>query len=69
MGKYLSLLGGAVAIVAGVVLLLNWWVYFFRALQAAVPVILILGGLVALFAAISEIKDSCGCKKEESKKE
>lgn len=69
MGKYLSLLGGAVAIVAGLVLLSKWWIYFVRGLQATVPAVLILGGLVALFAAISEIKDSCGCRKEETKKE
>jgi small neutral amino acid transporter SnatA (MarC family) len=58
-----------VAVLLGLLLLAKWWIYFLRGLQATVPAILILGGLVALFAAISEIKDSFSCKKEETKKE
>lgn len=69
MGKFLSVLGGLAAAIIGLMLLAKWWVCFIRGLQAVVPAILILVGLVALFAGISEMKDSCACKKEEPKKE
>lgn len=69
MGKYLSVLGGLIAVIIGLSLLGKWWIYFVRGLQATVPAILILGGIIALFAGVSEIKDSCACKKEETKKE
>ncbi len=69
MGKFLSVLGGLAAVIIGLVLLAKWWAYFIHGLQAIVPAILILVGLVALFAGISELKDSCACKKEEPKKE
>ncbi len=67
MGKYLSVLGGIVAIALGILGLVRWWDLFIRALQATVPAILILGGLIALFAGASEIKDSLAQKKEEKK--
>ena len=67
MGKYLSVLGGIVAILLGVTGLVCWWDWFIHALQATVPAILILGGLIALFAGVSEIKDITAQKKEEQK--
>ena len=36
-------------------------------LKGSVPLILILGGLAAFFAGISEVKDSMQAKKEEVK--
>ncbi|MDD5449927.1 MAG: hypothetical protein PHO42_04940 [Candidatus Omnitrophica bacterium] len=68
MGKYISVIGGLVAILLGLIGLIKWWELFVRALLATVPSILILGGLVALAAGISEIKDSVKSKKEEEKK-
>lgn len=67
MGKYLSVLGGIVAIILGILGLVSWWDVFIRALQATVPAILILVGVIALFAGISEIKDTAAQKKEEQK--
>ena len=67
MGKALSILGGLVAIVAGVALLLAWWGSLIEVLKGTVPGILILGGLIALIAGISELKDSAKAKKEEKK--
>lgn len=68
MGKYISVIGGLVAILLGLIGLIKWWDLFVRALLATVPSILILGGLIALAAGISEIKDAVKPKKEEEKK-
>jgi putative Mn2+ efflux pump MntP len=69
MGKYVSVIGGLVAILLGLIGLITWWSLFVRALLATVPSILILGGLIALAAGVSEIKDAMKTKKEESKEE
>lgn len=63
MGKYLSVLGGIVAIILGILGLVRWWDWFIYGLQATMPAILILGGLIAVFAGVSEIKDTLGQKK------
>jgi len=67
MGKYLSVLGGIVAIILGIMGLVQWWNWFIRGLQATVPAILILGGAIAFLAGASEIKDTLGQEKEEKK--
>lgn len=63
MGKYLSVLGGIVAITLGILGLVRWWDWFIHGLQATLPAILILGGLIAIFAGVSEIKDTLGQEK------
>ncbi len=65
MGKFLSIVGGLVALVLGVVGLIAWWDLFVKALMATVPAILILGGLIALIGGINELKESAGSKKKE----
>jgi putative Mn2+ efflux pump MntP len=67
MGKLITVLGGLISIVLGVWGLITWWYSFVTLLKGCVPPILILGGLAALFAGISEMKDSCQAKKEETK--
>ncbi len=64
MGKYVSVIGGLVAIFLGLAGLIRWLPLFVHALKATVPSILILGGLIALAAGISEIKDSMKTKEE-----
>ena len=64
MGKYISVIGGLVAIFLGLVGLIRWLPLFLSALKATVPSILILGGLIALAAGVSEIKDSAKTKEE-----
>ena len=68
MGKVLTVIGGTVAVVLGVVLLLSWWGWFLRGLMAVLPCMLILGGVVALMAGVSEIKDVLKEKKKDDKK-
>jgi len=67
MGKYITVLGGLVSIIVGIWGLISWWDSFVMLLKGSVPPILILGGLAALFAGISEIKDCMQAKKEEAK--
>jgi len=67
MGKYVTVLGGLVSIIIGIWGLISWWYSFVILLKGSIPAILILGGLAALFAGISEVKDSMQAKKEEVK--
>lgn len=69
MGKYITVLGGIIAILLGVWGIIGWWYSFVDILKGSIPPILVLGGLAALFAGISEIKDSIQAKKEEAKEE
>jgi hypothetical protein len=68
MGKYISVIGGLIAILLGAAGLLRWLGQFISVLKASVPAILILGGLIAVAAGVSEIKDAARAKKEEEKK-
>ena len=65
VSKYLSVIGGLIAIVLGVVGLINWWEeYIVGFLKSGLVKILLLGGLLAVTAGIGEIKDSLEEKKE-----
>ena len=65
VSKYFSVIGGLIAIVLGVVGLINWWEeYIVGFLKSGLVIILLLGGLLAVFAGIGEIKDSLEEKKE-----
>lgn len=67
MGKYITVLGGIIAMLIGAWGIMNWWWSFTELLKGCVPPVLVLGGLAALFAGISEIKDASQAKKEEAK--
>ena len=72
MGKYLAIIGGLIAMVGGILLLvLKWWVYFKALVLGAIPPVLFFGGLIALIAGVSSIKDAQRTKKleEEAKDE
>ncbi|MGD2279452.1 MAG: hypothetical protein PVH45_05105 [Candidatus Omnitrophota bacterium] len=57
MGKILSLLIGAVVAIIGLILLIAWWYEFLFLLRGCIPAMLILGGVVAVIAGLSELKD------------
>ena len=67
MGKYLSAIVGAAVALVGFVLLLKWKAAFLIMLKGTVPAMLIFGGVIAVIAGISEVKDELASKKEEKK--
>lgn len=72
MGKALAIIGGLIAMAGGFVLaIFVWWREFYELIFGCVPPILFVGGLIALIAGISSIKDSMRTKKleEETKEE
>ena len=69
MGKVASIIGGTAAAVVGLILIFVWNKAFVLGLEFLIMFALILGGVIAVIAGISEIKDSLAAKKEESKEE
>lgn len=72
MGKALAILGGLIAMAGGVYLVIFlWWEEFYELVFGCIPPILFFGGLIALIAGISGIKDAMRTKKleEETKTE
>jgi hypothetical protein len=71
MAKVLAIIVGLIAMAGGVVLVIVWWPYFYKLIFGCIPPLLFLGGLIALIAGISSIKDAMRTKKleEETKKE
>ncbi|MFC1620850.1 hypothetical protein ACFL2G_00965 [Candidatus Omnitrophota bacterium] len=67
MGKYVTLLGGIISILIGIWGIGTWWWSFVDLLKGCMPIVLVLGGLAALFAGISEMKDVGQAKKEDSR--
>jgi len=63
MGKTLSIAVGGLVVFVGLVLLINWWYEFLFLLKGTIPVLLILGGVIALFAGLAELKDTLKDKK------
>ena len=53
----MALAGGLIALVLGIIGVIFWWGYFIKALMAGIPVMLILGGALATYLGIEEIKD------------
>ena len=53
----MALAGGLVALILGIIGIIAWWSYFVKALAAGIPVVLILGGALATYLGIEEIKD------------
>jgi len=74
MGKVLAIIGGLIAMAGGVVLIILlpvWRDAFFKLVLGCIPPLLFFGGLIALIAGISSIKDAIRTKKleEETKEE
>ena len=53
----MALAGGLVALILGIIGIVIWWSYFLKALMGAIPVVLILGGALAAYLGIEEMKD------------
>jgi hypothetical protein len=70
MGKFMAVLLGLVAMAGGVLLILFVWGPLVRDLIfACIPLILLLGGLIAFVAGISSMKDAARAKNLEEETE
>lgn len=50
------LLGGIVAVIVGIVGLVFWWSDFLEVLKGIIPIILVLGGALAIYLGIEDVK-------------
>ena len=64
------LLGGIVAVIIGVVGLIAWWSDFLEVLKGFIPIIFVLGGALAIYLGIEDIKTASSTPppQEEEKK-
>jgi TRAP-type uncharacterized transport system fused permease subunit len=62
MGKLLSIIIGAAVAIVGVILIMAWWQDLLLVLRGTVPAFLVFGGVIALIAGLSELKDSLKAK-------
>lgn len=53
-----TLIGGAIAVLLGVVGLAVWFSQFLVLLAGSIPIVLLLGGGLALYLGFDELKDS-----------
>ena len=67
MGKYMSVVVGAVVTFLGILGLVNWWYDFLMVLKGSIPVMLIFGGIIAVIAGISEMRDEESARREKEK--
>jgi hypothetical protein len=66
MGKFLAVLGGLIAMAAGLILVIAVWPKeFIHLVFGFIPPVLFFSGLIALIAGISSIKDAQRTKKLE----
>ncbi len=59
------LIGGVVAAVLGLIGLASWWGPFLILLQGAIPILLLLGGALAIYVGFDEMKDQMKSKEPE----
>ena len=53
----ISLAGGIIALVLGIIGIIFWWGAFIDVLAGVIPIMLILGGALAAYLGFEEIKD------------
>jgi uncharacterized membrane protein HdeD (DUF308 family) len=68
MGKVLSIFGGTIATLIGIILLVKWITNVIIGLQFCIVVALLFGGLMAVLFGIIEIRDARELKKWSRKK-
>jgi len=65
----MALAGGLVALVLGIIGIVVWWSEFLKALMAGSPVMLILGGALATYLGIEQMKDKKAAESFDAKKD
>jgi len=66
MAKYVTVMLGVVAMSGGVWMLAATWPLLWIAVQVAVPVLLVLGGLLAIGVGLGEIRDAAADRAAQS---
>jgi len=59
-----ALIGGIIAVILGIWGLAGWWGHFVVVFMGTVPFLLLIGGVIAIAAGISDMKDKAEEKKE-----
>ncbi len=59
-----ALVGGIVATILGIVLIVVWWGSFLAILKGGIPIVLVLGGALAIYIGVDEIRDKFQQSKE-----
>ncbi len=65
----MAFVGGLIALILGIIGIIIWWGYFLILLMAGVPVLLILGGALATYLGLEEIKDKKASETFDTEKE
>ncbi|MFC1867000.1 hypothetical protein ACFL0H_02545 [Thermodesulfobacteriota bacterium] len=53
----MSLVGGIIALILGIIFIITWWGFFIKGLMATLPILFILGGALAAYLGIEALKD------------
>ena len=53
-----TLVGGAIAVILGVIGIVAWFPQFLTVLAGTIPVMLLLGGALAIYLGVDELKDT-----------
>ncbi len=63
------LIGGAAALILGLIGFIAWWKEFFILLKGAIPLALILGGALAVYVGMDELKDKIREERDKEQEE
>ncbi|OPY12073.1 MAG: hypothetical protein A4E66_01219 [Syntrophus sp. PtaB.Bin001] len=63
------LTGGAISAFLGLIGLIFWWSYFVAILKGAVPIFLILGGILAVYIGFDDIQDKLNRERQKQEEE
>ncbi len=66
MNSMKTLIGGAVGAVLGLIGLAIWWKPFLNLLAGSIPIMLLLGGGLAIYLGFDELKDTWKNEKKTS---
>lgn len=58
------LLGGIVALIIGIVGVIGWWADFVLILKGVIPILLVLGGALAVYLGVEEVRTASPAKEE-----
>lgn len=65
----MALSGGLISLILGIIGLIVWWGSFVDLLMGAVPAILILGGALAAYLGVEELKDKRSAENFDTEKD